>query len=701
MSRLEFDRIGFKIDGRDRFLVSGEFHYFRVPAEDWKRRMELFKAAGGNCIATYVPWLIHEPEEGNILFGDVPNRDLVRFLETAREVGLGVVLRPGPYQYSELINSGLPTWLMENYPELWAYDLRGNYINEQSVSYLHPHFLEKARRYFRAFADVVRPYMGDPVAMLQTDNELGGVHIWFGSLDYNPVTMGQGTEDGRYPSWLKQKYGSIEAVNESYGISAAAWADVMPIDDGDRSDPAVCRRMQDYFDFYCGTLAEYSKLLASWLREDGLEAPICHNSASPSMNADFTETVKSMGEGFLLGSDHYYTLGQRWAQNNPTPQYLIRCFTSLEQLRLLGMPPSVLEMPGGSPSDTPPILPEDILACYMSHAAMGLKGVNFYVYTGGPNFPGTGTTAEIYDYNAHVHADGSLNPTYESLNTFGSFTETHGWLQRAKRRCSAVIGFEWHAQRCDGYELKGVPFSRTACRNFMQGGVIYTLMCSSMSPELTVLDNEPDLSRPLIVPAASVMSEAAQRNLIGFVENGGQLLLLGDIPAYDESLRPCTLLREFLGDPEFEKPGRVGGMMRHSEYGDVYNINALHAIKTMPAGAEILCTAPRTGQTLGYTLRRGSGCARYLACHWDMQTFDQPAFMEKLLAEMGAKPCIASSNRNIFTSLLEDGCGHSLAMVMNLYSGRQSTDITVYGTDGSILRKEHLDLAPMEVRVIE
>ena len=58
----------------------------------------------------------------------------------------------------------------------------------------------------------------------------------------------------------------------------------------------------------------------------------------------------------------------------------------------------------------------------------GLKGVNYYVYTGGPNFPDTGTTCDIYDYNAHVHADGSLNETYESLKTFGKFMESHAWI---------------------------------------------------------------------------------------------------------------------------------------------------------------------------------------------------------------------------------------------------------------------------------
>jgi hypothetical protein len=49
-----------------------------------------------------VPWLVHEPTEGNILFGDVPERDFEGFLELCGRLGLFVMVRPGPYQYSEL-----------------------------------------------------------------------------------------------------------------------------------------------------------------------------------------------------------------------------------------------------------------------------------------------------------------------------------------------------------------------------------------------------------------------------------------------------------------------------------------------------------------------------------------------------------------------------------------------------------------------
>ena len=698
MENFQFDRIGFKIDGKDQFLVCGEFHYFRVPAEDWKRRMELFREAGGNCLATYVPWLIHEPEEGNIVFGDVPNRDLARFLETAKETGLKVLLRPGPYQYSELINSGIPDWLLDNYPEILARDVNGNAFYPESVSYLHPTFLEKARIYYRAFAEVVRPYIGDPVVLLQVDNEVSGIHVWFGSVDYHPVTMGIGTENGRYPTFLQRKYGTLDTVNESYGLSAASWSEVLPVDpDTARKDPAICRRLQDYADFYYTTLGEYLALLTSWLREDGLFTPICHNSANPTMNSMFLETLDAMGEDFLLGSDHYYTLGQHWAQNNPTPQYAIHVWYSMEMMRLMGMPPSVMEMPGGSPADTPPILPEDLLCCYMTNLAMGMKGVNYYIYTGGPNFPDTGVTCGIYDYNAHVHADGSLNQTYESLKTFGKFMEDHSWIQRGGRRGSAVIGFEWQATRCRDVEYKNVRFGRTACWDFARLGIAYTMLCSEYAPELVNLDGELDVSRPLIVPMPTVMSGEAQQKLIDFVEAGGKLLIAGTLPELDTEYRPCTLLREYLGNPKLQKPRGRSCVVCSEEYGRIYGMSPLHGMDEVPEGAEVLCTELYSGDILGFKLARGKGSVTYLALQWLMKTFDQAEYLELLLKDLGAKPCIRSANRNIFTSLLEDAEGHCTAIAMNLYSSPQTTEITVYNKDGSAARTETVSMKPMEI----
>ena len=193
------------------------------------------------------------------------------------------------------------------------------------------------------------------------------------------------------------------------------------------------------------------------------------------------------------------------------------------------------------------------------------------------------------------------------------------------------------------------------------------------------------------------MSMQAQQALINFARQGGQLLLLGTLPEMDEEYRPCTLLREYLGSPKLGKPFRTGAAVNYAPYGDIYNMSPVHVVEALPEGAKVLLTSPRYGQILGFQ----KGNVRYMAIKWLMNTFDQPAMLELLLDEMGARPCVKSSNRNIFTALWEGDGDNRLVMVMNLYSSPQSTQITVYGKTGQILHTTELELNAMEVRIVE
>lgn len=704
MESATFTPKGFQFDGKDSFFVSGEFHYFRVPKEDWRRRMRLFKHAGGNTLATYVPWLIHEPQEGTILFNDTPFRDLSDYLKAAQEEGLHVVLRPGPYSYSELLNSGMPSWLVDNYDALMAKNIRGETFHPDTISYLHPLFLEKVRPFYRAFAETVRPFMaqnGGPVCMLQVDNELGGVHIWRGSLDYNRETMGIGIPGGRYPRFLEKKFGTIAALNSFYHTDFPDFTSVLPVGKADQGDLFSCRRAKDYYDFYCGTLAEFAALLKQWLLEDGLSGPFCHNSANPGMNSMFLETVDAMGENFLLGSDHYYTLHHGWAQNNPTPRYAIRVFCSNELLRLMGMPPTVLEMPGGSPSDTPPILKEDLLACYMCNLAMGMKGVNFYIYTGGPNVPGTGETCDIYDYNALIRANGEKNPTFAALEAFGGFMRENGWMQKASLAASVQVGFEWETTRSQGLDWKKQPFSLSQSWDFLHHGILYGLFCSSHRPKLQPLNQPLDRNLPLLVPTASAMSRTAQKNIIDFVSSGGHAILIGALPETDLDYTPCTLLKEFCGNPQMVPVTTPALVVDAPEFGaTIYNMSPVSGVAAIPEGAKLLARDTRRGAPMGYRLQKGSGSITWLGLQFMIRTFDQVELMEQLLEIAGAKPLILSSNRNVMTTLWE-GDNRKCLFVMNLYSSPQSTQLTLFPGSPKAQVLGALNLAPMEVKVLQ
>ena len=208
MKNITWDNKSYFIDNKPIFLVSGEFHYFRVPQKDWGMRLELLKKAGGNCVATYIPWILHEPKEGDIRFGDIPERDLEGFLKLCKKKDIFVCARPGPYQYSELKYDGLPGWLCEIYPEILARDVHGNIFRASSVSYMHPLFLKKAKKWYDVVCPLLARYTilkGAPLAFVQIDNELMGIHEWFSGWDYNEKTMGFGKTEGLYTQFLKKK----------------------------------------------------------------------------------------------------------------------------------------------------------------------------------------------------------------------------------------------------------------------------------------------------------------------------------------------------------------------------------------------------------------------------------------------------------------------------------------------------------------
>jgi len=109
MPTVTYDDRSYILDGRRIWLSSGSIHYFRVPSELWRDRLLKAKRAGLNCVQTYVPWNFHEPQEGQWLFeGD---RDLPGFVSLAKDLGLYVILRPGPYICAEWDFGGLPSWL--------------------------------------------------------------------------------------------------------------------------------------------------------------------------------------------------------------------------------------------------------------------------------------------------------------------------------------------------------------------------------------------------------------------------------------------------------------------------------------------------------------------------------------------------------------------------------------------------------------
>src|SRR5690606_9938154 len=165
------------IDGKPQLIMCGEIHYFRLDRADWQDRIDKLKLSGCNAVATYVPWVIHEFEEGKIdLTGETrPELDFKAFVDLCEENGLYFFVRPGPFIMAEMKNEGLPFWVYEKHPEIIPTGWDKQPATTKTIDYLHPGFLRDVKNWYRAVMEIVEPklYPNGNVIAFQLDNEIG------------------------------------------------------------------------------------------------------------------------------------------------------------------------------------------------------------------------------------------------------------------------------------------------------------------------------------------------------------------------------------------------------------------------------------------------------------------------------------------------------------------------------------------------
>ncbi|XP_076748475.1 beta-galactosidase-1-like protein 2 isoform X1 [Maylandia zebra] len=163
MSRLEGLKANssqFTLEGEPFRILGGSVHYFRVPRAYWEDRLLKMKACGLNTLTTYVPWNLHEPERGTFNFQD--QLDLKAYVSLAAQLGLWVILRPGPYICAEWDLGGLPSWLLQD--------------EEMQLRTTYPGFVNAVNLYFDKLISVIKPLMfegGGPIIAVQVENEYG------------------------------------------------------------------------------------------------------------------------------------------------------------------------------------------------------------------------------------------------------------------------------------------------------------------------------------------------------------------------------------------------------------------------------------------------------------------------------------------------------------------------------------------------
>ncbi|MGH8015132.1 MAG: beta-galactosidase, partial [Candidatus Zixiibacteriota bacterium] len=249
---------------------SAEIHYFRVEKKYWSICFERIRRAGYRIIATAVPWNIHQDsltKHFDFSGQSDSRKDLVVFLELAREFGFKVILRPGPAVFGQLPNAGLPSHLF-NDPKVFARDAEGREAKmppDSGVdtgflpSYLHSNFQFHLRSYFKAFIEVSKNYVHPrgPVFMVELDYETSfGRLLNPASADYNPDVVGS-----YYPQFLKERYHDIKKLNATYKEKSKDFTSVEPPRKFTEVDIKQYPKVLDWFRFREYTLNLYLQIL--------------------------------------------------------------------------------------------------------------------------------------------------------------------------------------------------------------------------------------------------------------------------------------------------------------------------------------------------------------------------------------------------------------------------------------------------------
>ncbi|HEX9296939.1 MAG TPA: beta-galactosidase [Polyangiaceae bacterium] len=377
--RVGLARGGIVLAGETVPLYSASVHYWRLEREVWRSALLETQKLGVRLIDTYVPWGVHETPAGDMDFGEGdPRRDVAAFLQMVHELGLLAIVRPGPHINAELTFFGLPERIVWD-PACQARSPENNPVMLPMVpvgfpvpSYASEAFLAEAEKWFALVGPRLAPfrYPDGPIVLCQVDNE-AAFYFRDGPYDqdYRPEAI------AHYRAFLREKYGTEEALSRAYGARAAPFDAVLPPVIFDAANADELTWHVDWIEFQERLVAMSLARMKAALARAGLsEIPMFHNmtmgyEATPLSAARIRRAVD------LVGLDYYHraTPGERLLIERRTTELVTRS-DGLDE------PAFACEMAAGFPPFFFPIHDEsDNRFNVMTALAYGLRGFNIYM----------------------------------------------------------------------------------------------------------------------------------------------------------------------------------------------------------------------------------------------------------------------------------------------------------------------------------
>lgn len=611
-------------------LVSGEVHYWRLNPSHWHEVLARVKEMGLKSVATYVPWDYHEYKRGAFDFNGKTDesRNLKGFLQLTRKMGFSVIIRPGPYIYSEWPNEGAPAY---------AYKYHR----------LDPQFHKYAGVYLKHVMEIIRPFLASRknghIIMLQADNEIDPWPDVFGAQ------YGLQGKPGMFQEFLRELYhGDIDALNESWATNYDVFEDAGPFIATMLSGEAglalkgdhELKRNLDYFKFKY----DYSKKVAQWnvsaYRKLGVDVPIYLNLYPFFYAHDWVE-MQEVAD--FVGVDLYPS--SEFSED----KYEHRKFVDkIRYLKKVSKIAYIAEFAAGvwhaRHYETGVLTPNHYRLLTVSALQGGVTGWNWYMLVNRDNW-----------YMSPINEWGRVRG--ELYQVFKQLMQIYQKMQPASLEKISNVAVTLNPLQ---YAARSLSHNSPVMMALYEADIDYDIC----NPALGLCEQ-----KFLFYSGNQWLEESAQKNLHAYVNGGGTLIAFRDYPRKNDRFQPSSIIG--FEEPrstffEFKRsftlqlaPGRPA----------VEIVSSVYCFKE-PGGKPIVADLGAYGKTtVGYIKKVGRGQIIHIGVE------PNPNLILEILAFLKVPLATHSVTRDVKTAIFKRGKQHYLIVTNN---GKEDKSASVY-----------------------
>jgi len=644
-----------KIEG-NKFIVgkeeyypfAAEMHYFRVSKRFWSICFERIRKAGFRIISTCVPWNLHETTLGNFDFiGETdPKRDLVVFLELAREFGLKVILRPGPYIGAEWENGGYPQFIFENH-DILARDSQNKLIemvNNVKIkpgyvpSYNHPVFQRHVKRYVYALSLVIKNYIypKGPVILLQLDNQLS-----FGR-NYDPfkADYSEHTVKNLYPEFLKKKYGQIQNLNKEWKEKNKDFDQIQAPRSLRIKFPHNLIKYFDWIEFKEEYLASFLTSLRELFASFEV-SPYFFTNVFCDKNFSFPLNWHLLNQDEIFAATDVAIRGGQGISGSYLAVYRhLRHFVASSHF-----PWASLLQNGhwsNQPDEEKKYLPPNFELTkfiLLSSLSAGIKGFSHYMFVERDHW-----------YGSPLANDGAIQSSYEVIKRANSVAQEIELENLKPVADVALLNYRpylWysHLKSDKPFGYLNIVVNQT---HWGLSKDLINLKYNHLIPELGISTDLNEF-KVLFVPCAEFMDEDSQTLLVELARKGKCVILFGLLPKVDQRMKKCEILARAL-----KAKTRPALAIEHIETeNQVFTSQVFGYIRS---SKRYSVKAKAKNKTVGAQFKMGKGEICLFTFDISAQLAPQKLlFLEQVLSGTGVTSVVKTSNPEIDAVVQKNG----------------------------------------------